>query len=70
MNFVTVDEIARRFSVTPGIITAWRHRLGLQYRRMSKGRCGGFVLFTLEEVEAWANMFKKSDLRDRFIGLK
>lgn len=70
MDFVTVEEIAKRFSVTPGTITAWRKRLGLPARRMSKGKRGGLVLFNVQEVQTWADKFKQGNLRDRFKGFK
>ena len=41
-----------------------RHResqaqLGLPALRMSKGRRGGLVLFKVEDVDRWAEQFKK-----------
>lgn len=66
MDFVTVEEMAKRFSVTPGTITAWRKRLGLPARRMSKRKRGGLVLFNVQEIQAWADRFKQSDLTERF----
>lgn len=56
--YVGVEEIARRFNVKRGTVTAWRKRLGLPCRRMSKGRRGGLVLFSIAEVDRWAEQFR------------
>lgn len=57
--YVTVEEVAKRFGVTKKTITAWRKKLGLPSRRMSKGKRGGLVLFSIEEVDRWAGTFRR-----------
>lgn len=57
-EYVDVITIAQHFGVSKRTITAWRKRLGMPCRRMSRGRRGGLVLFNVKEVEQWAEQFK------------
>jgi excisionase family DNA binding protein len=57
--YVSADEIAQKYGVSKGTVTAWRKKLGLPAFRMSKGKRGGLVLFNPDEVDRWMSRFKQ-----------
>lgn len=60
--YVNAEEIAKRFGVSVGTVTAWRKKLGMPVFRMSKGKRGGLVLFNVDEVGRWLQKFKQGGI--------
>jgi len=54
-RYLTTNELAIYFQVTPETIRSWRRKRDLPYIQLSEGK----RLFDLRDVESWLNSLKK-----------